>query len=144
MTDRERYVLLRDDREDRTTVFADPAAHGHGARARPISSRRSGRWRRRMTQGKWIAGFMSYEAGHLFEEKLAPFAIDGRETPLMTFGIFDAPADDHPLADAAAARSRTSPFVTEPRADWDLRGLSPALRPAASAPARRATATRPT
>ena len=26
MTDRERFVLLRDDREDRTVVFADPIA----------------------------------------------------------------------------------------------------------------------
>ena len=118
MTDRQRYVLLRDDREDRTTVFADPL--------RVVTVRRRADFEPALRtlqaahdEGNWIAGFMSYEAGHLFEPKLAPFAIDGRETPLMSFGIFAAPADGHPLA-RPRQRVENEPFVTEPKAEWDL------------------------
>lgn len=118
MTDRKRYVLLRDDREDRTTVFADPS------RMVTVRKRADFEPAFRTLQaahdaGRWIAGFISYEAGHLFEKKLAPFAIDNRETPLMSFGIFDAPADDHPLA-TPKQRVENEPFVTEPKAEWDL------------------------
>jgi para-aminobenzoate synthetase component 1 len=118
MTDRERYVLLRDDREDRTMVFADPLGmitvrdrEDFEPAFRALQDARDA--------GHWIAGFMSYEAGHLFEEKLAPLAIDGRETPLMSFGIFKAPADDHPLS-RPKQRTENEPFLTEPKAGWDL------------------------
>jgi para-aminobenzoate synthetase component 1 len=69
--------------------------------------------------GKWLAGFMSYEAGHLFEKKLAPFAEENRRTPLMSFGIFDAPAQKHPLAEPRR-RVENEPFITEPRARWNF------------------------
>ncbi|WP_183805436.1 aminodeoxychorismate synthase component I [Mycoplana azooxidifex] len=118
MTDRQRFVLLRDDSADRTTVFADPL--------RMVTVRRRADFEPAFRtlqaahdEGRWIVGFMSYEAGHLFEDKLAPFAIEGRETPLLSFGIFDAPAEDHPLA-TPRQRTENEPFVTEPRADWDL------------------------
>jgi para-aminobenzoate synthetase component 1 len=49
--------------------------------------------------GSWIAGYLSYEAGYVFEEKLRPRVIDDRETPLLAFGVFDGPAGEtHPLA----------------------------------------------
>ena len=118
MTTCETYVLFRDDREDRTTVFADPL--------RVVTVRRAADLERALADlqaahetGHWIAGFMSYEAGHLFEEKLASFAIDGRETPLMSFGIFEAPAKTHPLAEPRQ-RVENEPFLTEPCAAWDL------------------------
>lgn len=118
MTDRQRFVLLRDDSADRTTVFADPR--------HVVTVRRSADFepafrtlQRAHDEGKWIAGFMSYEAGHLFEPKLAPYAAEDRETPLMSFGIFDAPADGHRLA-TPQQRTEKEPFVTEPRAEWNL------------------------
>lgn len=118
MTDRQRFVLLRDDREDRTTVFADPLRMVT-VRTRSDFEPAFETLQQAHEDGKWIAGFMSYEAGHLFEAKLAPFALDGRETPLMCFGIFDGPSDDHPLA-VRKQRVENEPFVTEPWAGWDL------------------------
>ena len=44
---------------------------------------------------------------------------EGRETPLLSFGIFDAPATDHPLA-VPRQRTENEPFITEPKAGWDL------------------------
>ncbi|NVD41565.1 aminodeoxychorismate synthase component I [Ensifer sp. HO-A22] len=112
------YVLFRDDSENRTTVFADPE--------RIVTARTKAEFRRGLAEleraheaGKWIAGFMAYEAGHLFEEKLTPFAEEGRETPLMSFGIFDAPSDDHPLG-LPQRRIENEPFLSGPRAAWDF------------------------
>lgn len=112
------YVLFRDDSENRTTVFTDPE--------RIVTARTKAEFHRGLAElerahaaGKWIAGFMAYEAGHLFEEKLTPFAEEGRETPLMSFGIFDAPSDDHPLAEPQR-RIENEPFLAEPRAAWDF------------------------
>lgn len=118
MTDRERYVLLRDDREDRTVVFADPIAVVT-VRDRAGFEPAFAALQAAHAKGHWIAGFMSYEAGHLFEEKLAPLAIENRPTPLMSFGIFEKPADDHPLA-KPRQRIENEPFLTEPKADWDF------------------------
>ncbi|OCP22168.1 MULTISPECIES: aminodeoxychorismate synthase component I [unclassified Ensifer] len=112
------YVLFRDDSENRTTVFAEPE--------RVVTARTKAEFHRGLAElerahqaGKWIAGFMAYEAGHLFEEKLAPFAEEGRETPLMSFGIFDAPSDEHRLAEPQR-RMENEPFLAEPRAAWDF------------------------
>jgi para-aminobenzoate synthetase component 1 len=70
--------------------------------------------------GKWLAGYMAYEAGHVFEEKLAPFAEEGRETPLMLFGIFDAPKEaGHPLA-RPLQRVENEDFLADPKAAWNF------------------------
>lgn len=112
------YVLFRDDSENRTTVFAEPE--------RVVTARTKAEFHRGLAElerahaaGKWIAGYMAYEAGHLFEEKLSAFAKEGRETPLMSFGIFDAPSDDHPLAELQR-RIENEPFLADPRAAWDF------------------------
>ena len=63
---------------------------------------------------------MAYEAGHLFEDKLENFAVEDRETPLLCFGLFDAPADeDHPLLQPRQ-RAENEPLLSEPRAAWDF------------------------
>ncbi|MGJ7039109.1 para-aminobenzoate synthetase component 1 [Shinella sp. BE166] len=118
MTDRERYVLLRDDREDRTVVFADPVAVVT-VRERAGFEPAFAALQAAHEKGLWIAGFMSYEAGHLFEAKLAPLAVENRPTPLMSFGIFEKPADDHPLT-KPRQRTENEPFLTEPKADWNF------------------------
>ncbi|WP_331372183.1 aminodeoxychorismate synthase component I [Sinorhizobium chiapasense] len=112
------YVLFRDDSENRTTVFAEPS--------RVITARTRGEFRRGLAElesahraGKWLAGYMAYEAGHLFEEKLELFAEEDRETPLMSFGVFDAPAEGHPLGEPQR-RMENEPFLSEPRAGWDF------------------------
>ena len=78
------------------------------------------RMERARQEGKWLAGYMAYEAGHLFEEKLASFAEENRETPLLCFGVFDAPAaDGHPLGQPAQ-RPENQEFLTEPKAGWNF------------------------
>jgi para-aminobenzoate synthetase component 1 len=63
---------------------------------------------------------MSYEAGCLFEDKLAPFAEENRETPLMCFGVFDSPQTEaHPLAHPRQ-RPENEEFLTAPKAAWNF------------------------
>ncbi|WP_245308059.1 aminodeoxychorismate synthase component I [Rhizobium etli] len=70
--------------------------------------------------GKWLAGYMAYEAGYLFEDKLASFADENRETPLLLFGVFDAPQPDtHPLSQPKQ-RLENDEFLTAPKAAWDF------------------------
>ncbi|MBB1250134.1 aminodeoxychorismate synthase component I [Rhizobium sp. G21] len=110
------FILLRDDRRNETLFFAEPedlilardaAGFEHGL-ARLETARRN---------GKWIAGFMSYEAGYLFEKRLARYAGQNRATPLMAFGLFEAPRPDHPLAQPRQ-RLDNEEFLQEPRAEW--------------------------
>lgn len=118
MTPDEPFVLLRDDIADETRVFARPEAlivarnpveFFAGLKAMEDAHER----------GKWLAGFIAYEAGYLFEKKLAGHATLERETPLMAFGVFDAPAPDHPLA-TPRQRVENEPFLSNPRADWSF------------------------
>jgi para-aminobenzoate synthetase component 1 len=118
MTDTGPFVLFRDDSEDRTTVFAEPSrvitAHTKAEFWRGLKEMEAAH-----KAGKWLAGFMSYEAGDLFENKLAPFAEENRRTPLMSFGVFDGPAERHALAEPRR-RIENEPFITEPRASWNF------------------------
>lgn len=41
--------------------------------------------------GKWLAGYVSYEFGYLTSHKLEKLMPENRETPLIHFGVFDAP-----------------------------------------------------
>ena len=118
MTDTGPFVLFRDDSEDRTTVFAEPS-HVITARTKAEFWRGLKDMEAAHAAGKWLAGFMSYEAGHLFERKLAPLAEENRRTPLMSFGVFDGPVEAHPLC-APRRRIENEPFITEPRASWNF------------------------
>jgi len=114
----EPFVLLRDDLADQTQVFAEPerliVARDRVSFFAGLKTLDTAR-----QAGKWIAGFMAYEAGYLFEQKLAPYVAWGRETPLMAFGIFDAPRENHPLA-KPRQRTENEPFLESPRADWNF------------------------
>ncbi|MBN8949505.1 MULTISPECIES: aminodeoxychorismate synthase component I [unclassified Rhizobium] len=119
MADAIPYVLFRDDSTGQVMIFAEPAeiiiAHTREQFFDALDRMEDARQR-----GKWLAGYMAYEAGHLFEEKLASFAEDNRETPLLCFGVFDAPAGDgHPLAQPAQ-RQENQEFLTEPKAAWNF------------------------
>lgn len=117
MADTERFVLFRDDTTGQVMLFADPAEIII-ARSRAEFFPALAQMEAVRAQGKWLAGYMSYEAGYLFEEKLAGFAEDGRQTPLLCFGIFDAPqADGHPLAQPKQ-RLENEEFLTAPKAGW--------------------------
>lgn len=119
MADAIPYVLFRDDSTGQVMIFAEPAeiiiAHTCASFFDALD-----RMEEVKRQGKWLAGYMAYEAGHLFEEKLAPFTEENRETPLLCFGVFDAPAGDgHPLGQPLQ-RQENQEFLTEPKAAWNF------------------------
>lgn len=118
MTPDEPFILLRDDTIDKTLLFAD-ARRIVTARNRAELFSGLAELEQARKDGFWIAGFMSYEAGYLFEDKLAPLASTDTTTPLMAFGIYDRPAENHPLA-APRQRVENEPFLSDPRAEWDL------------------------
>lgn len=115
----EPFILFRDDTTGEVMLFAGPEDI--------IIARTSAEFvpaLKRMEEArkarKWLAGYISYEAGHLFEEKLAGFAQENRETPLLLFGVFDAPQpDDHPLA-KPRQRFENEEFLTAPKAGWNF------------------------
>lgn len=47
--------------------------------------------------GKWLAGYMSYELGYALEERLLPLMPEGRDVPLLRFGVFEGPEPAAPL-----------------------------------------------
>jgi len=44
-------------------------------------------------EGLWAAGYLAYELGFLFEERLAKHLPQRSETPLLWFGLYDAPKE---------------------------------------------------
>ena len=61
--------------------------------------------------GAWLAGFVAYEAGLVFEPRLAPLM---RGTgPLLVMGIFDGPQDARPLL-AQSAQEAPLARITAP------------------------------
>ncbi|PDT16712.1 aminodeoxychorismate synthase, component I [Rhizobium sp. J15] len=113
------YILFRDDTTEQVKLFAEPAEIII-ARTRAEFFAGLIRMEEAKAAGKWLAGYMAYEAGYLFEEKLASFADGNRETPLLLFGVFDAPQPDtHPLAQPKQ-RLENEEFLTHPKAAWDF------------------------
>lgn len=119
MTISEPHILFRDDTTGEVMLFSDPSEIII-ARTRAEVFAGLARMEEAKAAGKWLAGYMAYEAGYLFEEKMAAFTRQGRETPLLAFGVFDAPrADTHPLAQTKQ-RSENEEFLSEPKAGWDF------------------------
>ncbi|NUB44338.1 aminodeoxychorismate synthase component I [Fertoebacter nigrum] len=58
--------------------------------------------------GKWLAGYVAYEAGYALEPRLAPQMPRDRPTPLLCMGIFAAPGD----AAATLARAHQAGLTT--------------------------------
>ena len=85
-------VLLHDNlnAHGQNLLFAHPrevlVAHdAEGARAALARLAAAGR------DGLWAAGYLAYELGFLFEERLLPLLPERSETPLLWFGLYDAP-----------------------------------------------------
>ncbi|MGO7539492.1 aminodeoxychorismate synthase component I [Rhizobium ruizarguesonis] len=119
MAETQPTILFRDDVSGQVMLFAEPAEI-IVARTRAEFFAGLARMEQAKAAGKWLAGYMAYEAGYLFEEKFAPFAGEHRDTPLICFGVFDAPqADTHPLAQPKQ-RLENEEFLTAPKAAWDF------------------------
>ncbi|WP_105383249.1 aminodeoxychorismate synthase component I [Neorhizobium alkalisoli] len=115
------YALFRDDPAGRSLVFDRPeeVVFAHTADEVLPALLRLEEARR---AGRWLAGYISYEAGHIFEEKLKHLIVPERDTPLIAMGIFEKPAgNEHPLALPPDAQSTPAPpFLESPTAAWDL------------------------
>ncbi len=66
--------------------------------------------------GKWLAGYVAYEAGYLLEPKLRPLLPTDCGVPLLNFGVFGAPVESEAPAMAEAAAGG----IFEPRAEWSF------------------------
>lgn len=119
MTNTDPYVLFRDDKSGQCMIFSEPEEI-ISVRTRADFLPALQKMEKARAAGKWLAGALSYEAGHLFEKKLEAFAIDNRETPYLQFGVFSVPAEaGHPLSQPVQ-RVENEPFLQQPRAVWDL------------------------
>jgi para-aminobenzoate synthetase component I len=113
------FILFRDDTTEQTMLFANPSEI-IVARNREELRASLRRLDEAKAAGRWLAGYLAYEAGYIFEEKLAAHIPENGETPLLCFGVFDAPqADDHPLGQPAR-RLANEEFLTAPEAGWNF------------------------
>ncbi|MBB4952531.1 para-aminobenzoate synthetase component 1 [Agrobacterium vitis] len=116
-------LLFRNDKTKDTMVFTDPVeiiVARSGDEVLPAFKRLD----QARSDGFWLAGAISYEAGFVFEDKLRPLIPANRDTPLLQFGVFNAPAQpDHALAQALPI-TRNEPMITNPRAGWDVDAYS--------------------
>lgn len=118
MADHTPYALFRDDKRGESLLFAEPCEVILARTADEVLPAFE-RLEAARKAGQWLAGYVSYEAGHAFEQKLAPLIVDNRDTPLLAMGIFDGPKPaGHPLA--APAATDDADLITQPRAGWSF------------------------
>ncbi len=114
------FVALDDARGDGTR----PLKLYSGAREIVTAARREdirpalARLRAHVAEGHHVAGFLAYEAGHSLEPRLSAIPERRGESPLLWFGVFDAPQLISPdtLFGAIAGRSAS---VSEPEPALD-------------------------
>jgi para-aminobenzoate synthetase component I len=112
------FILLRNDPAGTATVFARPRDIIRVDRKADFFDALD-RLEQAHREGFWLAGYLSYEAGHLFEPRLQGLAMDGADTPYLLFGVFDAPAKDDPRENPLQ-RTENETFLRDPKAAWDL------------------------
>jgi para-aminobenzoate synthetase component 1 len=64
--------------------------------------------------GKWLAGYATYELGYALEERLLPLMPQNRALPLLRFGVYDAPSL-RPLHHGTTSLSEPCPLWDQPR-----------------------------
>jgi para-aminobenzoate synthetase component 1 len=113
MQRRRHIALFQNDLDGREMLFSDPrdmivaweADEFLPALARVEEARKAGRW---------LAGYISYEAGYLLDPALEDALPSGRRAPLLCFGVFDG-LDNGP---EMAGNEPTNAFIADPRATW--------------------------
>ena len=78
-------------------------------------------------EGSWLAGFAPYELGYVLEPGLGDLLPQTRATPLLRFGVFDAPEPASRL-EATLAREAGTAALGEPACDWSFAQYSDAFR----------------
>lgn len=112
------FVLFRDDLAGRSILFTAPRETiivRDGAELAAgfdrLEAARQG--------GLWSAGYVAYEAGYQLDPALAASTPPTTDTPLLCFGIFDAPDDETGIA-AAGNPTDAAPLFSGLRPDWDF------------------------
>ncbi len=94
------------------TVFAEPVqvlrAETPGDVAPVFAAIESAR-----RAGKWLAGYTAYELGYVLQPKLSTLMPAPGDTPLMEFGVFDAPSAASARAIRAAPENLLDPLCPE-------------------------------
>jgi len=111
-----RIALFRNDLQDETICFAKPqevllatdAAEFFRALEKTEACRRA---------GKWLAGYVSYEAGYLLDDSLVPHLPEQRRAPLLCLGVFDAPSGN---GSGQVETAGIAPRLYEPKAAWSF------------------------
>jgi len=86
-----RFVLLDDQGSGKQFCFRNPK-RVITANCREDLPRAFSEIDAAQNEGKWLAGWMSYELGHGLETRF-----DAPDAPLIQFGVFDAPSDTPPV-----------------------------------------------
>ena len=108
-------ILCEDGPEGRPALFSGARGHVFAWRQHEVALALAKVEAARQA-GHWVAGYLSYEAGFVLEPKLAELGAQAGQTPLVGFGIYDAPAQaGGVLAEAAAlaAAVRVAPVVPQ-------------------------------
>ena len=67
--------------------------------------------------GKWIAGYFSYEAGYLFEDKLQAVLKESRRLPLAVLGVFKSAKRKNKIEAEAPS---DQPILDRVKAEWSF------------------------
>ncbi len=112
------YILFRDDLAGRQRLFASPIEMvvAHSVDEVIPALRRLEEFK---ASGKWLAGYLAYEAGYAFEEKLHPLAPVGRETPLVCMGVFDSPIAEGDPRLVPPEDIKSDAVLSVPHAAWN-------------------------
>ncbi|MDH2328744.1 aminodeoxychorismate synthase component I [Cereibacter sp. SYSU M97828] len=102
-------IILEDGPHGRPAVFADSQQVVAAWRLEEVIP---ALWRLEEARrsGAWVAGWMAYEAGFAFEERLAQLHMPG--PPLLAFGIFDAPGPPQDHHGAPVRLAPPEPAIT--------------------------------
>lgn len=111
------YALFRDDRTSRSMLFSNPREIVVARTAAEILPALQ-RLEQARKDGFWLAGYISYEAGHNFEEKLRHLIVDDRETPLICMGVFEAPKHESDVPVPSIGNNEA--VLYDARAAWSL------------------------
>ena len=114
----EHFVLFDAGPVDRPVLFTAPRrlVVARDAAELPAALAELGRAR---AEGRWLAGYCSYELGYLLEPKLAPLLPPDRRTPLICFGVFEAPETAAAEDLLAAAEGECAAIrLTRPQPLW--------------------------
>ncbi|MDZ5697524.1 aminodeoxychorismate synthase component I [Chelativorans sp. M5D2P16] len=116
---RRHVALFRNDLQGETLSFAKPREvliANEPAELPPALERAEAA----LGAGKWLAGYIAYEAGFVLEPALRQHLPEGRRSPLACLGVFDEPGPFEAQPDTAV-----TPRLFAPRAAWSFADYAP-------------------